>query len=100
MLPLHPGHPGHESALILALAIVVVATVFALTRRGWSRVGALLGTVVLAGGLRLGIEAFGIHAHSALHLAGHGLEVSAIALLVLAGYYAVFDAHRMPTGTS
>lgn len=97
MFPLHPGHPGHESALIAALAVVVVAAAFALTREGWSRAGALLGVGLMAIVLRGAVELLGIHVHGALHLLGHGLELSAVALLALAGYYALFDARTSPT---
>jgi hypothetical protein len=89
MHSLHAGHPTHESVFIIALSLVALATAFALTRDGWSRVGALLGTAVVAGGARIGVEALGIHAHGALHLFGHGLELSVIATSVLAGYYAL-----------
>lgn len=89
MYVLHSGHPVHESVFIIALSLVVLATAFALTRDGWSRVGALLGTAVIAGGVRIGVEAFGIHAHGAFHLFGHGLELSLVATSVLAVYYAL-----------
>lgn len=91
MIPMHAGHPGHESALIVALALVVVATAFALTREGWSRVGALGGVAVAAGGARATLAVVGVHG-TVTHLVGHGLELSAVVVVVLAGYYALFDA--------
>jgi hypothetical protein len=91
MIPLHAGHPGHESTLIVAFALVVVAAAFALTREGWSRVGSLVGVAVAAGGVRLGHEVVGGHG-TVTHLVGHGIELSAVVVVALAGYYALFDA--------
>lgn len=91
MFPLHAGHSHVESALVVALCIVLVGAAFALTREGWSRVGALVGVAAVAGGSRLGVAVVGIHGRETLHLLGHGLELSALALVLLAGYYALFD---------
>lgn len=96
MIPLHAGHSHAESVVILALSAVVVGTAFALTRDSWSRVAALAGVAVVAGGSRFAVEALGIHGDRTLHLLGHGLELSAIALVALAAYYALFDV-RAPT---
>jgi hypothetical protein len=87
MLPLHSGHSEYESALIVALAVILVAGAFALTREGWSRVGGLLGVATLAGGARVAIEATGMTGIA--HLLGHGIEVGIVALVALAGYYAI-----------
>lgn len=92
MLPLHSGHPGTESVLIAALALVVVATAIALSRDGWSRVGSLVGVALLAAGIRGLIEGVGLAIVEWVHLAAHGLEIGAIALAAIAGYYAMFDA--------
>jgi len=92
MLPLHSGHPAGESAFILALAVVVVAVAFALTREGWARVGGLVGSATLAGTAAIIAKAFDITVHGPLHVLGHGLEIGALALLALAGFYALFDA--------
>lgn len=91
MLPLHSGHGGIESLVILALALVVVGVAFALTREGWTRVGALVGVAVGAGASRLALGVVGIHGDPT-HLLGHGLELSGIVVLALAGYYALSDA--------
>lgn len=99
MFPLHPGHPGHESALIIVMAIVVVGAAFALTREGWSRVAALIGVAAIAAVSRVGIEVYGIHVHNSLHLIGHGLELSVVVVLGLAGYY-VLDVRRTLTPKS
>lgn len=95
MFPLHAGHTGIESLLILGLAVVVVGTAFALTREGWSRVGALVGVAALAGGSRLGVAAVGVHGEGALHLLAHGLELSAVVVVALATYYALFNARTV-----
>lgn len=92
MFPLHPGHPGAESVLIAGLSLLVVAAALALTRDGWSRVGALVGTALLAVGLRGLVEVVGLGVSEWVHLAAHGLELGAIALAATAGYYALFDA--------
>ena len=89
MYLLHSGHQFYESVLILTFALVVLASAFALTRDGWSRVGALLGAAMIAGGTRVGVEALGTHAHGLFHLLGHGLELSLIVTSVLAVYYAL-----------
>jgi hypothetical protein len=95
MFPLHSGHGVTESVVVLALALVVVAAAFALTREGWSRVGALVGVGVGAGVGRLGVAVVGVHGDAG-HLLGHGLELSAVVVLALAGYYALFDARAVP----
>ncbi|MFW5964817.1 MAG: hypothetical protein ACOCQM_08105 [Natronomonas sp.] len=97
MLPLHSGHPAGESAFILALAVVFVAAAFALTREGWTRVGGLVGSAALAGTAAITAEAFEITVHGSLHVLGHGLEIGALALLGLAGFYALFDADASTT---
>lgn len=89
MLPLHSGHPGVESAVVLALAVVVVGSAFALTREGRTRVGALLGVAGVAAASRLAVAAVGVHG-TAPHLLGHGLETSAVTVVALAGLYALF----------
>lgn len=91
MLPLHSGHPGSESVLIVGLALAVVAAAIALTRDGWSRVGALAGVALLSAGIRglIGSLGFG---DEWVHLAAHGLEIGAIALTAITLYYAFFDA--------
>lgn len=94
MLPLHSGHGATESVVVLALALVVVAAAFALTREGWSRVGALVGVGLGAAGSRLAVVAVGGHVDAG-HLLGHGLELSAVVVLALAGYYALFDARSV-----
>lgn len=91
MLPLHSGHSGTESLVILALAVVVVGVSFALSREGWSRVGALLGVAVAVGAGRLGVAVVGIHG-DATHLLGHALELSGLVVVLLAGYYTLFAA--------
>lgn len=91
MFPLHSGHGEAESLVILALALVVVGAAFALTREGWSRVGALVGVAVGAGASRLALSTVGVHG-DATHLLGHGLELSAVVVVALAGYYALFEA--------
>lgn len=95
MLPLHSGHPGLESVLIGALALVVVAAAIALTRDGWSRVGALAGVALLSAGIRGLIEGVGFVAEW-VHLAAHGLEIGAVALAAITVYYALFDARTTP----
>lgn len=92
MLPLHSGHPGTESVLIVALALVVVAAAIALTRDGWSRVGALAGVALLSAGTRGLIGGLGFGGAEWVHLAAHGLEIGAIALTAITVYYALFDA--------
>lgn len=96
MLPLHAGHDGTGSVVIVALALVVVGAAFALTREGWSRVGALVAVALGAGANRLVVGLVGVHGHVA-HLLGHGLELSAVVVLALAGYYALFDARAAVT---
>ena len=91
MLPLHSGHGEAESLVILALALVVVGAAFALTREGWSRVGALVGVAVGAGASSLALWVAGVRGEVA-HVLGHGLELSAVVVVALAGYYALFDA--------
>lgn len=91
MLPLHSGHPAGESAFILVIALVVVAAAFALTRTGWARVGGLVVSAALAATAALAAEALDIAVHGPLHVVGHGLEIGALALLGLAGFYALFD---------
>lgn len=91
MFPLHSGHGEAQSLVILALALVVVGAAFALTREGWSRVGALVAVAVGAGAGRLALSAVGVHG-KATHILGHALELSAVAVVGLAGYYALFDA--------
>jgi hypothetical protein len=91
MLPLHSGHPAGESAFIIVLALVVVAAAFALTRGGWARVGGLVGSALLAGSTTIAAETFDIAVHGPLHILGHGLEIGTLALLGLAGFYALFD---------
>jgi hypothetical protein len=90
MLPLHSGHSGVESAIVVALAAVVVGAAYALTREGRSRVGALVGVGAVAAASRLAVAAVGGHG-ATLHLFGHGLELSAVAVVALASYYALFD---------
>ncbi|MFT4885699.1 MAG: hypothetical protein ACI8U4_003226 [Natronomonas sp.] len=97
MLPLHSGHPGSESILIVALALVVVAAAIALTRDGWSRVGALAGVALLSAGTRGLIETVGFGGAEWVHLGAHGLELGAIALTALTVYYALFDARTATT---
>ena len=98
MFPLHSGHGDAQSLVILALALVVVGVAVALTREGWSRVGALVGVAVGAGAGRLAISAVGVHGE-ATHLFGHGLELSGVVVVGLAGYYALFDARSAtPSG--
>lgn len=92
MIPLHSGHPGAEATVIVGLAAVVVGAVFALTRGGWSRVGALLGVGGLAVTVGFVIEALGLPGEGAVHLLSHGFELSAVVLFGLASYYALFDA--------
>lgn len=91
MFPLHSGHGEAESLVILALALVVVGAAFALTREGWSRVGSLVGVAVGAGASSLALTVVGVHG-DATHVLGHGLELSAVVVVALAGYYALFDA--------
>lgn len=95
MLPLHSGHGVTESVVVIALALVVVAAAFALTREGWSRVGALVAVGLGAAGSRLVVGTVGFHGEAG-HLLGHGLELSAVVVLALAGYYALFDARATP----
>lgn len=90
MYPLHPGHPGQESVFIVALAVIVLVGGFALTRKGWSRVGALVGVATLAAVLRISLEIVTVHVHEIGHLVGHGLELGLVVCTALAGYYA-FD---------
>jgi hypothetical protein len=90
MLPLHSGHTRVESVIVVALAAVVVGAAFALTREGRTRVGALVGVGTLATASRLAVAAVGVRGRT-LHLFGHGLELSAVAVVALAGYYALFD---------
>lgn len=96
MLPLHAGHDGPQSVAVVAFALVVVAVAFALTREGWTRVGALLGVGAAVVGGRLVVVAFGVHGDAG-HLLGHGLELSAVVVFALAGYYALFDARAATT---
>ena len=91
MLPLHSGHQGVESAVVVALAAVVVGAAFALTREGRTRVGALVGVGAVAAASRLAVAAVGVHG-TALHLLGHGLALSALSTVALAGYYALSAA--------
>jgi len=91
MIPLHSGHGGTESVIILALAAVVIGAAFALTREGWSRVGGLLAVAVGAGVGRGAVGAVGVRGDPS-HLFAHGLELSAVVVVALAGYYALFDA--------
>jgi hypothetical protein len=91
MLPLHSGHPGTESVLIVGLALVTVTAALALRREGWSRVGALVGVAALSAGVRGVVAVVGL-GHGWVHLGAHGLEIGAIALVATAGYYALFDA--------
>lgn len=95
MFPLHSGHDGTGSVAVIAFALVVVTVAFALTREGWTRVGALVGVGLGAAGSRLVVAVVGFHG-GAGHLLGHGLELSVVAVLALAGYYALFDP-RAPT---
>lgn len=99
MLPLHAAHPRAESAIVFATGLVVVAAAVALTREGWSRVGALGGVGVVAGGLRAGIEAVGPATHLLVHLAGHALEIGAVLAVAFAGYYALIEVRAVaPAG--
>ena len=77
--------------IVVALAAVAVGAAFALTREGRTRVGALLGVGAVAVASRLAVGAVGLHGTTS-HLFGHGLELSAVTVVALAGYYALFDA--------
>lgn len=91
MYPLHPGHPGPDTASIVLLAAVVLAAAFALTLEGRSRAKALLGTAVLAGGSRAVVALVGLEATAWTHIAGHALEVSAVVALGLACAHVLGD---------
>lgn len=89
MLPLHAGHPGHESALIVAVGVVAIAVASAVTQKRWGRVAAL-GTVgALAALVRVGGELVGLPAGRLLHVVTHGLEIGAFVAIGIACAYAV-----------
>lgn len=90
MLPLHSGHDGPQSVPVLAFALVVVAAAFALTRDGWTRVVSLLAVGLGTLGARLAVWVIGVHGDAGL-LLGDGLELSALVVLALAGYYGILD---------
>lgn len=100
MYPLHPGHPGVEAVPILLLSVVVLAAAHALTLEGRSRVGGLVGAGVLAVAARVGVAAVGLEGSAALHVAGHGLELGAVAAFGLAGAAALLAGRvtTRPTG--
>lgn len=89
MYPLHPGHLGVEAVTVLLVSAVILAAALAL--EGWSRVGGLAAAGALAVAARVGLDVVGPEGSTALHVAGHGLELGAVIALGLAGAAALLE---------